>query len=556
MIKKKRNLFAYLVLTSVLCLLVLAGTKTVQDYFEITKNMELFGAVYKEVNLKYVDEPNPGELSKKGIDAMLSSLDPYTNYFTESEAEDALIRHKGELGNPGFSAIWNKNAWFVSQMADEGPARKSGMKIGDKILSINGRPAQSNDITLLLQSLEGAVGTKVEVKVQRKHSDNLSFELTREKYKAKDVTYFSRLENDYGYIRLDQFMQTSGTEVKTAFETLRDQGPTPLKGVILDLRNNGGGLLIESVRILSLFLPPNQLMVVTKGRSTEHYREYHTFERPMDLSIPIVVLINENSASASEIVSGALQDKDRAVVVGRNSFGKGLVQNQIPLPYRHQMKITIAKYYIPSGRCIQLLDYSKRNPDGSLGTIPDSLRKAFKTKNGRTVYEGAGIAPDIEVKLPIEPEIVKAIKKENYLFDFVSDYCNKNPYNGKPEDFKITNAVFAEFETYLNKVGLEYKTTTDEKMEEVMIAIKSDKYEQDLSGILNGMKSEIRKAKENDLLRHKDLLMKELEQNMAIWYFGNEGAQKILFRYDNDVIKGIDLLKDKSTYTKVLSPAS
>ena len=555
MLKLKRLTSKHLIVASVLCVLVLAGAKTAQDYFEITKNLELFGAVYKEVNLKYVDEPNPGELSKKGIDAMLSSLDPYTNYFTESQAEDALIRHKGELGNPGFSAFWNKDAWYVNHMSDEGSARKAGMKIGDKLLSINGRTVVSNDHTLLLQSLEGAVGTKVEVKVERKHSGILAIELTREKQQSKDVSYFSRLENDYGYIRLDQFMHTSGTEVKTAFETLRQQG-TPLKGLILDLRNNGGGLLIESVRILSLFLPTNQLMVVTKGRSLEHYKEYATFEKPLDLSIPIVVLINENSASASEIVSGAFQDKDRAVIVGRNSFGKGLVQNQISLPYRHQMKITIAKYYIPSGRCIQLLDYSKRNPDGSLGTIPDSLRKAFKTSGGRTVYEGAGIAPDVEVTLTEEPEIVKTIKKKNYLFDFVSDYCNKNPFNGQPEDFKVTDEIFAEFAAYLKKTGLEYKTTTDHKIDEVISAASNDNYEKELSENLSAMKNALQKAKEQDLIKHKNILMKDLEQNMAIWYFGIEGSQKVLFRYDADVLKGIDLLKDKAAYSKILVPAS
>jgi len=397
-----------------------------ERYFNITKELDVFSILFRQVNQLYVDETNPGEMMKDALDEMLSQLDPYTNYIPESEIEDYRFMTTGQYGGVG-SLVRKKGDYVVITEPYEGfPAHLAGLKAGDLILEIDGKNVKNKNTDEVSKVLRGQPGSEVSVLVQRPgSSEPIKFTLTRKEIKVKSVPYFGLVSDSIGYIVLTSFTEECGKEVKSALVELKDKHK--IKGLILDLRNNPGGLLNESVNISNLFIDKGQEIVSTKGRVQEWQKSYKGLNQAIDTELPLVILVNKGSASASEIVSGSLQDLDRAVVLGQKTFGKGLVQTTRNLSYNSKLKVTTAKYYIPSGRCIQALDYAHRDETGSVKKVPDSLMTIFKTKNGRLVKDGAGIFPDIILEEKTTPKIVQTLDRNLLLFDFATQYCLNNP---------------------------------------------------------------------------------------------------------------------------------
>ena len=410
----------------VLIIVVAFGSFSFTDnYFEVAKNLDIFTTVYRELNNFYVDETDPGKLMKTAIDKMLKSLDPYTNYIPESEIEDFKFMTTGQYGGIGAVITKRDDFVFVSEPYFGFPAQKAGLMAGDKILKIDDVDAKGKSTEEVSKALKGQPNTDVKLLIERPYIDD-SFEVSfkREKISVKSVPYFSYLKEGIGYLKLRSFTRNCSNDVKEAIVDLQKKGD--LKGLILDLRSNPGGLLNESVDIVNLFVEKGQEVVSTRGKIESWDKVYKANKQPLDLEVPLVVLINQSSASASEIVAGAVQDLDRGIVIGQRSYGKGLVQQTRKLSYNAQLKLTVAKYYIPSGRCIQALDYSNRNKDGSVGKVPDSLMTSFKTKNGRTVFDGGGIKPDIEIDEDEVSNLLISLIRERLFFDFATLYRHQN----------------------------------------------------------------------------------------------------------------------------------
>jgi carboxyl-terminal processing protease len=515
-----------------------------KNLFEVTKNLEIFTSVYKEVHLNYVEELNPGEMMKTGIDAMLSSLDPYTNFYTESQAEDALIKRKGDFGTPGIEVELLQNNIVVTRVESSSSAENVGVKLGDILLEINEKSFVGKPISEVYEAFEGSVGSKLNVKFLR-NGIELYLNLERRKLSFDNVPFYGIIPNTQtGYIKLDQFMENSASEVREAFVDLKKQN---IKSLILDLRNNGGGLLVDAVRIVNLFVPKNILIVYNKGKNDDSYRAFNTMEDPIDTQIPLVVLINENSASASEIVSGAIQDLDRGVIIGRNSFGKGLVQNVLPLPYRHQMKVTVAKYYIPSGRCVQAKDYSKQKNENL------KEEQAYFTKNKRKVFEGAGIKPDILVEDFPENEFMKALKAQSVVFEYVAS-VQLPEEQSVAEDFRLSEFWFNNLKDFAKNKNFTYESLTEKKLKEIQITSQKESYNLASTKFLDEIKLAIEKEKTQDWNRYKDYLEKMLAAEFARKMYGEKSKYLALFKYDNDIRKALDVISDSKVYNKILLP--
>lgn len=534
---------------SLLILGVLFGFKQADEYFEISKNLEIFGAVYKTINNEYVDEVNPGDLMKKGIDAMLSSLDPYTNYFNESQAEEAMIRQRGEYGGVGCRSKRIGDFIYITEVFEGLPADKAGLRVGDKILEINGKAFLNKNDEELGENLKGSPGTKASLLVDRQGSQ-VKIEITREEIKIKNVSFYGFINPNTGYIKLDHFMNGAATEIKEALIKMKAQG---IKQVVLDLRDNGGGLLHEAVNIVNIFVAMDEQVVVSKGRSKDAYREYKTLDPPVDQSIPLVVLVNDHSASASEIVCGAIQDLDRGIVIGRNTFGKGLVQNVIPLAYRNQMKITIAKYYIPSGRCIQLLDYSNKGADGKAIAIADSLRKKFKTRNGRVVLDGGGVRPDIAVDIAKQSNIVTALEKSNLIFEFANKYRNEHPSIEAIGTFKIDDELFNEFKTFVNGKTFSYKSATELSIDKLKASATEDHFNESIKLEIEQLEKSLLKAKNVEIESNKLEIKQMLKQEIASRYYYEKANILISFYEDPDILKALEIFANSINYMQILN---
>jgi len=542
MLSKKKILFISFIL------LVTFAFKQADDYFEVSKNIEIFGGVYKEIHTGYVDEIKPGDLMKKGIDAMLSSLDPYTNFYTESQAEDAMIMRSGEYGGIGCSSVKRGDYQYINIVYRGLAADKAGLRVGDKIVEINGKSFLGKSLDESSDALRGAPNTKVTLTIERDGVKKL-VEITREDIKLKNVSYFGLINSETGYIKLDHFMMGAAKEVRDALLSLKQKGAT---NVVLDLRDNGGGLLHEAVGIVNIFIGINQLVVTTKGRSDEAYREYRTLDQVTDAKIPLAVLVNSHSASASEIVCGAIQDFDRGIIIGRNTFGKGLVQNTKGLPYGTQMKLTIAKYYIPSNRCIQLLDYSHRNADGSAGIVPDSMRKAFKTQNGRTVFDGGGVKPDLvvpEVKLS---NMTKSLEKNFFIFDFATHYRSEHESLPEIKNFKLTDMDFAEFKSYVSAHNFIYNTSSEIALKTLKEKAIEEDYIGNLKNEIEALENNLKKIKMSDLEKNKNEILELLRSEIARRYYYEEAVIESTFTADADVLKAIEIFNDKSQYQSLL----
>lgn len=528
---------------------VLFAFKQADDYFEISKNLEIFSTVYKTVNSDYVEEVNPGELMKKGIDAMLASLDPYTNFYTESQSEDAMIMQSGEYGGIGCNSKKIGDYIYITNIRKDLPADKAGMRIGDKIIEINGKSFKGKNNDEVGEALKGAPNSKATITVDRQ-GKILNLEVERQEIKIKNVTYYGMVNTEIGYICLEHFMVGASSEVKDALLKLKAQG---MKQLILDLRNNGGGLLHESVNIVNIFIGMDETVVTSKGRAADAYRVYKTLDPATDNKIPLIVLVNERSASASEIVCGAIQDFDRGVIIGRNTFGKGLVQNVKPLTHRTQMKVTIAKYYIPSGRCIQLLDYAKRNADGTPYIMPDSLRKKFKTKNGRVVIDGGGVRPDIKVEIKKQPNILEGLEKSNLIFDFANNYRNNHDQIGDINTFKVDDALFNEFKTFVSGKTYTHLNSSEIALNQLKDKLKDDNFNEDLKADIERIETSLKKAKNAELDKYKEDIMKVIRLEIARRYYYEESAYLISFGSDPDLLKAVETLNDNTQYQSILT---
>lgn len=536
----------------VVALVIFSFSSPAERYFEIAKNLDIFATLFKEVNAAYVDEVNPNTLVKTGIDAMLESLDPYTNYIPEDMVEDYRTLNTGQYGGIGAYTRKIGNRTVVTMVLEGYTAQRSGLKIGDEVIKIGDVELSKIEPGEEGHLMKGQVGTPVSLTVKRMGvADPITLNFKREKIKVSNVPYYGMLENNIGYIQLLEFTPDAGKEVRIALVSLKEKGAT---SVVLDLRNNPGGLLHEAVNICNIFLPKGKLVVSTKGKIQEHNQNYETLNAPVDTEMPVTVLINRGSASASEIVAGTLQDYDRAVIVGEKSFGKGLVQVSRPLSYNAQLKVTTAKYYTATGRCIQVLDYSHRRDDGSVASVPDSLKRAFKTFSGRTVYDGGGIDPDVKLK-PMEAH---AITQKLFMDGFIYDYATLYAFNHKtitePKNFSLSNDEYQQFITWMKGKNYTYTSALDFQLRELTQEAEQEKYYTELKPQLDQIKAKVEENKKNELVLYKDQIKKLLEEDIIARYYLEKGSVEAGFKYDHELKKATEILQNQPQYAKLLKP--
>ena len=529
---------AYLAAAAIAC----GGAFTIaagDNYFEISKNLEIFTDLYKELNIYYVDDTQPGKLMKTGIDAMLNSLDPYTQYIPESDIEDYRFQTTGQYGGIGALIKRKDDRVLVSEPYENYPAMKAGIWAGDEIIEVDGRKVTGMNTDEVSKLLKGQSGTSVKV-ITRRDAELTTHTLTREEIKIPDVPYKGIVDagGKVGYIKLNAFTQTASADVRGALKELKDQGAAKL---ILDLRGNGGGLLREAVSIVNLFVPKNQLVVETRGRIAEWDKTYKTLSEPMDADMPLVVLTDGQSASASEIVSGALQDLDRAVIVGERTFGKGLVQQTKDLLYNSKLKVTVAKYYIPSGRCIQKLDYAKRDSTGKATEVLTGTATAFKTRNGRAVEEGRGIMPDVEVTEPDLAKVVGGLYEADLFFDFATDYRRKHAEIGPAEEFRIDDALFQEFAAFVKDKKFEYDNESIAVLDSLVRTAKEERYYEHAQEEIEALRKELLPDRAEDVIRFRADIEEVLRNEIVSRYHHQTGRAKAGLAYDPYVKKAVEL---------------
>ena len=513
-------------------------------YFEIAKNIELFANVYREINTNYVDELDPARTMRIGIDAMLKSLDPFTNYISESEIEGYRFLSEGKFN--GIGATIQKIGDFpvVTETTENCPAFKAGLKAGDVIVSVDGKSAKGRDADEVYDIMKGAPGSEMELKIKRP-GENKEMKITvkRDEVEVSNVPYHGMLKDNIGYLTLTTFTKDAAVNVSKAVSDLKAKNPN-LKGIVFDLRGNGGGLLNEAVDIVNIFVPKGELVVSTKSKVADWDHNYRTGGMPVDEKIPIAVLVDKSSASASEIVSGALQDLDRAVVLGQRSYGKGLVQNIKDLGYNAKVKVTTAKYYIPSGRCIQGVTYK----DGVAVEIPDSLRTAFKTRNGRRVFDGGGILPDIYIEAESKSPVVRSLRDQFYIFDYVTEYTLKHAKIAEVNDFRFDD--FEGFLQYLEKRKFDGETESDKELKSLIAKSKKENY--NLADELQALESKLVAAKKAEIRQYKKDIVALIEKEIAARYYFEKGKIQMGLRNDPEIAEAIGLLNDEVRYKKIL----
>ena len=520
------------------------------DYFEIAKNIDIFTTLYKELNTFYVDKTVPGDLMKKGIDEMLKSLDPYTSYIPESEVEDFRFQTTGQYGGIGAMITKIDDYVVISEPYENFPAQKAGLMSGDIILEINGKSAKGKTTEEVSKVLKGQPNTSVEILIKRPFLEQpFKVIFDRQKVSVPSVPYSEYIKDGIAYIRLRRFTRNCSIELEDAIRELKKE--SDLTGLIIDLRNNPGGLLNESVNIVNLFVEQGEEVVKTKGKIKSWDKSYVANKQPLDTDLPIVVLINPASASASEIVSGSLQDLDRGVVIGQRSYGKGLVQQTRKLSYNSQLKLTVAKYYIPSGRCIQALDYSLRNDDGSVGKIPDSLMTSFTTRNGRIVKDGGGILPDIVTDPGKYGMIISSLLKERLFFEYATNYRFMN--DSISNNFIFSDSDFLDFTSFLSDKEYTYTTETEEMLENLKNKSTQENYFDGFSTEYNLLFSKMLENKSDDLQKSKDDIKEILTGEILSRYYFQKGRIKGGLNFDVEVDKAVEILKDKIKYNDILN---
>lgn len=534
----------------VVALVIFSFTPASDRYFEIARNLDIFATLFKEVNASYVDEVNPNTLIKTGIDAMLESLDPYTNYIPEEMVEDYRTLNTGQYGGIGAYTRTIGNRTVVTMVLNGYAAQRSGLKIGDEVLKIDSKDLSSLDPEEEGHLMKGQIGTPVSLTIKRMGSDKpIKLDFKREKIKISNVPYYGLLENKIGYVQLLEFTPDAGKEVRNAVVSLKEKGAT---SIVLDLRNNPGGLLDEAVNVCNVFIPKGKLVVTTKGK-IEH-QDFATNFAPIDTEIPVAVLINRGSASASEIVAGTLQDYDRAVIVGEKSFGKGLVQVSRQLTYKAQLKVTTAKYYTPTGRCIQVLDYSHRREDGSVLSVPDSLKRPFKTTAGRTVYDGGGIDPDIKLQPDEAHPLTQKLFQDGFIFDYATLYRFNHPNIAEPRNFSLSNEEYQQFVSWMKGKNYTYTSNLDLQLKQLIEEAEAEHYYNDLKPNIDQIRAKIAENKKNELMLYKDQIRKLLEEDIMSRYYLEEGTVQVGFKYDQELKKASDILLNQSGYARLLKP--
>lgn len=524
--------------------------------FDLLKHLEIFGSIYKELALNYVDEVQTGDLMQHAVEAMLSSLDPYTVYIPESNIEDYKIMTMGQYGGIGSLIHWRDGYVYIAEPYEGFPADRAGLKPGDRIVRLNGEDTKGRNVDEVSALLKGQAGTALDLVVEREGvRDPVSVRLIRQEIKIDNVTYSGMLRDRTGYIRLDGFTQGAAGEVKQALLQLKKEGAEQL---ILDLRYNGGGLLDEAVKIVNLFCDKGLPVVSTRGKQPDRNRTFYTTESPVDNDIPLAILTSRGTASASEIVSGALQDYDRAVIIGERTFGKGLVQNILPLPYNAQLKVTVSKYYIPSGRCVQAIDYSRKDEDGHAPKIPDSLRTAFQTKGGRTVYDGDGIEPDIEMVYPTMGYALATLVTRYHIFDFANDYRRKHAAIGPIDSFAVTDALYDEFLQFMRSRDYTYQTGSEMLLDEMKERLEADSCmdSEAVRTAYEQLRQAVSATKEGDLRREKQAISETLLEEIVSRYYYQKGRAQAELRQDEWVETAIGLLNDRAEYQRILTSVS
>ncbi|ALL08615.1 peptidase S41 [Pedobacter sp. PACM 27299] len=520
-----------------------------EDLFQVSKNLDIFASLYKEINVNYVDETNPSDLMRSSIDAMLDGLDPYTEYIPESEVEDYKLKYVStQYGGIGASTLFIEGKLFVNEVTEGYPADKQDLKPGDQIVKINDVAVKGKERAQVSQLLRGPRGSALTLLVIR-NGAVITKNLNRDEIKQPNVSYSGMTEDHFAYIRLDKFLENAGQEVKDAAINLNKQQP---KGMIIDLRYNGGGILQEAVKIVNLFVNKDVLVVTQKGRNPQKTITYKTLADPLLPQIPLVILVGGNSASASEIVAGALQDLDRAIIVGQRSYGKGLVQQTFPLPYNSLVKVTVAKYFTPSGRCIQALDYAHKDQNGKTPKVADSLMNKFSTRTGRSVYDGNGIYPDIFVETPKLSPITISLLNKSLFFDYANAYKNNNKTIAPAVSFQLTDQDYAAFLTSLEGKDYAYVSKTERLLADLRTEAEKENKLPAVKADLEDLKAKMLVAKKTDLTTFKPEIKRVLETQIVSRYYYEKGKVIQAFQYDKELSAAKAVLSNSSKMMAIL----
>lgn len=519
--------------------------------FQIAKNLDIFNAIVKELDMFYVDTIDPNKTIREGIDNMLYSLDPYTVYYPENDQDELEMMVKGSYGGIGSLIRYNPKLQYtvIAEPYEGMPAAESGLKAGDILLEIDGKDLKNNsDVSTLLR---GQVGTSFKLKIQRPGvKEPLEFTIVRRSIQMPTIPYYGIMEGQVGYINLSSFSGSPSKDFKKAFLDLKKQGATSL---VIDLRNNGGGLLDQAVEIVNFFVPRGKTIVTTKGKIKQASNTYKTLREPLDTDIPIAVLVNSGTASSSEILSGSLQDLDRAVIVGNRTYGKGLVQVPRSLPYGGNLKITTSKYYIPSGRCVQAIDYAHRNEDGSVARIPDSLTTVFHTAAGREVRDGGGVSPDVEVKQERLPNILYYLVRDNLIFDYATDYCLKHPVIASAEKFELTDADYTDFKNKVKGADFKYDQQSEKILKTLKEAAEFEGYMKEASDEFKALENKLTHNLDRDLDYFSKDIKAMIAEEIIKRYYYQRGAIIQQLKGDNELDEAVKILTNPERYQQILS---
>ncbi len=529
------------------------GKNTNPDNFDILKNLEIYFNLYKELNTNYVEKLKHTDLVRKSIDSMLASLDPYTIYIPESEQDDLALLTKGQYGGIGALIHRKNNETVISDPYEGFPAHKAGLRAGDRLIAIDNHPLEGKDVDQVSTMLKGQAGTTLKLKVKKLVTGKIiDLELTRETIVIANVPYSGLLKNDIGYIKLASTVEGSYREFQKAFSDLREG--KPLKGLIIDLRGNGGGLLDEAVNIVGMFVKKGELIVETRGKLPDKNHSYFTSSNPVDLNIPVAVMVDDETASAAEILAGAFQDLDRGVIIGQRTFGKGLVQNIVPVGYNSELKVTVAKYYTPSGRCIQAIDYSKKDLNGESTTIPDSLRHSFQTKAGREVFDGAGIDPDIRIATRYYSNIAAVLAARLLTFDYADKFVKEHSSIAPAGQFKLSDSEFNDFVKFLSDKDYAYTTRSEHALEEFKKLAEHEKYFDAIKGEFESLTNKMIRDKNADLTKFKGEICEVLESEIVSRYYFQKGRIESSIGYDKEIDASAQTILNKTKYVDLLKP--
>jgi carboxyl-terminal processing protease len=552
----KNKRFVRRTIVAAISILLIVGSLSLlsfnNDDFKLVKSLEIYYTLFRELNMFYVDETDPEKLVESSIDGMLENLDPYTTFIPESDQETFNFMTTGEYGGIGALIRRSGDYAIIAEPYKGFPAEKNGLKAGDTILNIDGESMKGKEITYISEQLKGTPGTSVKILLKRINTEKeIEKILEREKININNVPYYGMIDHEIGYVRLANFTTDAAKEVKKALSELEKEHQ--LSGLVVDVRGNPGGLLIEAVDIASLFVEYGQEIVSTKGRVNQWDYIYKTRSSPIDTKIPLVVLVNRASASASEILAGSMQDLDRGVIIGQRTYGKGLVQTTRNLAYNSKLKVTTAKYYIPSGRCIQALDFSNRNEDGSVGVIPDSLISEFTTKNGRKVYDGGGILPDIETKPVNLSQFSISLYTQNIIFDYATLYASQHDSIPPVADFTITDEIYNDFKNYVLKRNFIYSTRSEESLKKLIETARQEKYYDLADSEFSALELKLTHDNTKDLFHFKDEISYLLKQEIVSRYYYQWGSMEAAIENDVEIGKAIEVLKDPKLYNSLLA---